>query len=164
MPDGGTTIIIQGEKDSKLPEHSDDPYFKAAIKVLEERKDQGRQRFSAMVGNQKTWPADHQPVSQPSQRSRSSLKTSKPIVPDSFCSSNLNSDIKQKQQLLDTQNLKARAELLMNLMQTELQYAELKTKLTNKTRAELDKQQRDYFSNNNSRPSKMNWAEKIWRR
>ena len=60
-------------------------------------------------------------------------------------SSNLSSDIKQKQQLLNTQNLKARAELLMNLMQTELQYAELKTKLTNKTRAELDKQQRDYF-------------------
>ena len=33
----------------------------------------------------------------------------------------------------------------MNLMHTELQYAELKNKVTNKTRAELDKQQRDYF-------------------
>ena len=33
----------------------------------------------------------------------------------------------------------------MNLMQTELQYAELKNKVTNKTRNELDKQQREYF-------------------
>jgi ATP-dependent Lon protease len=33
----------------------------------------------------------------------------------------------------------------MNLMQTELQYTELKNKVTNKTRAELDKQQKEYF-------------------
>ena len=62
-----------------------------------------------------------------------------------FVSSNLNSDIKEKQRLLEISNIKARAELLMNLMQTELQYAELKNKVTNKTRAELDKQQREYF-------------------
>ena len=62
-----------------------------------------------------------------------------------FVSSNLNSDIKDKQRLLEINNIKARAELLMNLMQTELQYTELKNKVTNKTRAELDKQQREYF-------------------
>ena len=62
-----------------------------------------------------------------------------------FVSSNLNSDIKEKQRLLEISNIKARAELLMNLMQTELQYAELKNKVTNKTRNELDKQQREYF-------------------
>ena len=33
----------------------------------------------------------------------------------------------------------------MQLLQKELQFAELKNKVTNKTRAELDKQQRDYF-------------------
>jgi ATP-dependent Lon protease len=62
-----------------------------------------------------------------------------------FVSSNLNSDIKEKQRLLEINNIKSRAELLMNLMQTELQYTELKNKVTNKTRAELDKQQREYF-------------------
>src|SRR5690606_4074135 len=62
-----------------------------------------------------------------------------------FVRSNLNSDIKDKQRLLEINNRKARAELLMNLMQTELQYTELKNKVTNKTRAELDKQQREYF-------------------
>jgi len=62
-----------------------------------------------------------------------------------FVSSNLNCDLKEKQKLLEISNLKARAELLMNLMHTELQYAELKNKVNTKTRAELDKQQRDYF-------------------
>ena len=62
-----------------------------------------------------------------------------------FVSSNLNCDIKQKQQLLEINNIRERGELCMNLMHTELQYAELKNKVTNKTRAELDKQQREYF-------------------
>ena len=62
-----------------------------------------------------------------------------------FVSSNLNSNITEKQKLLEIHNIKARAEVLMNLLQTELQYAELKNKVTNKTRAELDKQQKEYF-------------------
>src|SRR5258706_10132592 len=62
-----------------------------------------------------------------------------------FVSSNLNSTLQEKQRLLEINNIKARAEVLMNLLQTELQYAELKNKVTNKTRAELDKQQKDYF-------------------
>jgi len=62
-----------------------------------------------------------------------------------FVSSNLNSTIVEKQKLLEIHNIKARAEVLMNLLQTELQYAELKNKVTNKTRNELDKQQREYF-------------------
>src|SRR5438128_5177399 len=37
MPDGGTTIIIQGKKRCKIEEIiTDDPYFKARIKVLTE--------------------------------------------------------------------------------------------------------------------------------
>jgi ATP-dependent Lon protease len=62
-----------------------------------------------------------------------------------FVSSNLNSSLVEKQRLLEINNIKARAEVLMNLLHTELQYAELKNKVTNKTRAELDKQQKDYF-------------------
>jgi ATP-dependent Lon protease len=60
-------------------------------------------------------------------------------------SSNLNTDIKEKQKLLSMNNIRERADLLMTLLQKELQFAELKNKVTNKTRAELDKQQREYF-------------------
>ena len=62
-----------------------------------------------------------------------------------FVSSNLNTDLAEKQQLLQLNNLQARADLLMKLLQRELQFAELKNKVTNKTKTELDKQQREYF-------------------
>ncbi len=51
----------------------------------------------------------------------------------------------EKQQLLQLHHIKSRADLLMQLLQRELQFAELKNKLTNKTKTELDKQQREYF-------------------
>jgi ATP-dependent Lon protease len=62
-----------------------------------------------------------------------------------FIGSNLNSELKEKQELLETNDLKLRTEKLMFLLQRELQFAELKNKVTNKTKSELDKQQRDYF-------------------
>ena len=63
-----------------------------------------------------------------------------------FVSSNLNSDLPEKQNLLEiTDLLKTRAEKLIELLQRELQFAELKNKVTTKTRTEIDKQQREYF-------------------
>ncbi|UYQ95984.1 endopeptidase La [Chitinophaga horti] len=62
-----------------------------------------------------------------------------------FVSSNLNSELKEKQQLLEISSVRTRAELLLKLLQIELQLAELKNKITTKTKADLDKQQRDYF-------------------
>ncbi|MFZ1798992.1 MAG: endopeptidase La, partial [Chitinophagaceae bacterium] len=62
-----------------------------------------------------------------------------------FVSSNLNCGIAEKQDLLETNNLKLRAEKLVTLLHKELQFVELKNKVTSKTRTEIDKQQRDYF-------------------
>jgi len=62
-----------------------------------------------------------------------------------FVSSNLNSDLKEKQNLLEIDDVKLRAEKLIELLQRELQFAELKNKVTTKTRTEIDKQQREYF-------------------
>ena len=148
MPDGGTTIIIQGKKRFKVQEiTSDDPYFKAKIKVLGEEILKGDSDFDAMVGSIKDLAAQIIAISPnlPSEAAIILKNIENPAFLIHFVSSNLNSEIKQKQQLLVTNHIKARAELLMNLMQTELQYTELKNKVTNKTRAELDKQQKEYF-------------------
>jgi ATP-dependent Lon protease len=148
MPDGGTTIIIQGRKRFKIEEiTTDDPYFKAKIKVLEEETLKGDADFEAMVGSIKDLAGQIVGLSPnlPSEAGIILKNIENPSFLIHFVSSNLNSDIKEKQRLLVINNIKARAELLMNLMQTELQYAELKNKVTNKTRNELDKQQREYF-------------------
>ncbi len=148
MPDGGTTIIIQGRKRFKIEEiTTDDPYFKAKIKVLSEDNLKGDADFEAMVGSIKDLAGQIVGLSPnlPSEAAIILKNIENPSFLIHFVSSNLNSDIKEKQKLLEISNIKARAELLMNLMQTELQYAELKNKVTNKTRNELDKQQREYF-------------------
>jgi ATP-dependent Lon protease len=64
-----------------------------------------------------------------------------------FIASNLNCETKDKQALLEENDFKLRTENLLRLLQVELQHVELKNKITNKTKGELDKQQRDYFLN-----------------
>ena len=148
MPDGGTTIIIQGRKRFKIEEiTTEDPYFKAKIRILNEENLKGDPDFEAMVGSIKDLAGQIVGLSPnlPSEAAIILKNIENPSFLIHFVSSNLNSDIKEKQRLLEISNIKARAELLMNLMQTELQYAELKNKVTNKTRNELDKQQREYF-------------------
>ncbi len=148
MPDGGTTIIIQGRKRFKVEEiTAEDPYFKAKIKILPEETLKGDKDFEAMVGSIKDLAGQIVGLSPnlPSEAAIILKNIENPSFLIHFVSSNLNSDIKDKQRLLVINDIKSRAELLMNLMQTELQYAELKNKVTNKTRNELDKQQREYF-------------------
>ncbi|MEJ7673893.1 MAG: LON peptidase substrate-binding domain-containing protein [Chitinophagaceae bacterium] len=103
--------------------------------------------FEAMVGSIKELAAQIIQLSpnMPSEASIILKNIENPSFLIHFVSSNLNSSLVEKQRLLEINNIKARAEVLMNLLHTELQYAELKNKVTNKTRAELDKQQKDYF-------------------
>jgi ATP-dependent Lon protease len=148
MPDGGTTIIIQGRKRFQIENiTTEDPYFKARISLLEEDKISGDPDFDAMVSSIKDLASQIVNLSPnlPSEAAIILKNIENPSFLIHFVSSNLNCDLKEKQKLLEINNLKARAELLMNLMHTELQYAELKNKVNTKTRAELDKQQRDYF-------------------
>jgi len=148
MPDGGTTIIIQGRRRFKVEEiTNDDPYFKAKIKLLKEETLKDDKDFNAMVGSIKDLASQIVNLSPnlPNEATVILKNIENPSFLIHFVSSNLSSEIKDKQRLLEINDIKARAELLMNLMQTELQYTELKNKVTNKTRAELDKQQREYF-------------------
>ena len=62
-----------------------------------------------------------------------------------FIASNISSKLPDKQALLEEDNIRTRAEKLLQLLQQELQLVELKNEITNKTRADIDKQQREYF-------------------
>jgi ATP-dependent Lon protease len=148
MPDGGTTVIIQGRKRFSINSiTSEDPYFKAIITLLDEIKYKGDPDLDATIGSVKDLAAQIIGLSPniPSEAGIILKNIENPSFLVHFVSSNLNSELKDKQKLLEISDLKQRAELLMNLMHTELQYAELKNKVTNKTRSELDKQQREYF-------------------
>jgi ATP-dependent Lon protease len=148
MPDGGTTVILQGKRRFKVGAiTTDDPYFKAQVILLEEEEAPKDQDFEAYVSNIKDLAAQIIQLSPniPTEASIILKNIENPSFLIHFISSNLNSELTEKQELLATDHIKSRADLLMQLLQRELQFAELKNKLTNKTKTELDKQQRDYF-------------------
>ncbi len=148
MPDGGTTVIIQGKKRFQMGSIlSEDPYFKAQILILEDEDAPKPDDFEAYVANIKELAGQIVQLSPniPTEASIILKNIENPSFLIHFVSSNLNTDLAEKQQLLQLNNLQARADLLMKLLQRELQFAELKNKVTNKTKTELDKQQREYF-------------------
>jgi ATP-dependent Lon protease len=148
MPDGGTTVILQGKRRFKVGAiTSDDPYFKAQVIILQEEEAPKDQDFEAYVSNIKDLAAQIIQLSPniPTEASIILKNIENPSFLIHFISSNLNSELTEKQELLQTDHIRSRADLLMQLLQRELQFAELKNKLTNKTKTELDKQQRDYF-------------------
>jgi len=148
MPDGGTTIIIQGKSRFLIESvFEDDPYFKAKIKKLEEEESPGDADFEAYISNIKDMASEIVQLSPniPTEASIILRNIENPSFLIHFVSSNLNTDIKDKQRLLELNQIRERADMLMKLLQKELQFAELKNKVTTKTRTELDKQQREYF-------------------
>jgi ATP-dependent Lon protease len=148
MPDGGTTVILQGKRRFKVGSiTTDEPYFKAQVLLLQEEEAPKDQDFEAYVSNIKDLAAQIIQLSPniPTEASIILKNIENPSFLIHFISSNLNSELTEKQELLATDHIRSRADLLMQLLQRELQFAELKNKLTNKTKTELDKQQRDYF-------------------
>ncbi|HRO45135.1 endopeptidase La [Agriterribacter sp.] len=150
MPDGGTTIIIQGRKRFAIEKIvAEDPYFRATIHLLEEDKVNidDDQHFAATVSSIKDLAAQIILLSpnMPSEASVILKNIENPSFLIHFVSSNISSDLKEKQELLEMNDLKVRAEKLMHLLNRELQFAELKNQLTNRTKTELDKQQKEYF-------------------
>ena len=148
MPDGGTTVIIQGKVKFAIESIvSEVPYFSAKIQQVEEEDAPTDDNFKAMIDTVKDLSADIIQLSPniPSEASIILKNIEKPSFLIHFVSSNLNTTVQEKQKLLELTDIHVRAESLMQLLQKELQFVELKNKVTSKTRTELDKQQRDYF-------------------
>ena len=149
MQDGGTTIIIQGKKRFELLEMiEEDPFFKAEIKVLVEevvkKEDQNFQAYLSTIKDLATQIIQLSP-NFPSEAAMILKNIDSPLFLINFVSSNLNVELPEKQGLLEENNVRLRAERLIKFLQQELQFVELKNKVANKTRTEIDKQQRDYF-------------------
>jgi ATP-dependent Lon protease len=148
MPDGGTTIIIQGKKRFQLVEMvSNDPYFKANIIVLEEDERPSTDNFDAIISSIKDLATQIIQLSPnlPTEAAIILKNIENPAFLINFVSSNQSTELQEKQALLEINDITIRAERLIQILQRELQFAELKDKVTNKTRTEIDKQQREYF-------------------
>ena len=150
MPDGNTTVILQGKKRFHLKDEIQSvPYIKATIEPFKEFKHKNDKEFKAMVSSIKDMAMNIIQLSpnMPSEAGIAIRNIESTSFLINFISSNMNADMLAKQRLLEETNLRTRANLLLEHLTLELQMLELKNQIQSKVRVDLDKQQRDYFLN-----------------
>ncbi|SEP06277.1 ATP-dependent Lon protease [Mucilaginibacter gossypiicola] len=150
MPDGNTTVIIQGKKRFYLKEEvQSEPYIKATVEPFHEIKAKEDKEFKAMVSSIKDMAMSIIQLSPniPSEAGIAIRNIESTSFLINFISSNMNADMTAKQHLLEIANLRERANLVLEHLTLDLQMLELKNQIQTKVRVDLDKQQRDYFLN-----------------
>ena len=151
MPDGNTTVIIQGQKRFDIQEFTQEaPYFKALVSSFHETKPpKGDKEFAALVESVKDVALQIIKDS-PNIPSEASFAI-KNIQSDSFLvnfvASNMNIDIKEKQKLLEQPNLEERTKTSLIHLNHEINMIQMKNEIQNKVRVDIDEQQREYFLN-----------------
>ena len=150
MPDGNTTVIIQGKKRFILNEEvQSEPYIKATINPFKETKIKEDKEFKAMISSIKDMAMNIIQLSPniPSEAGIAIRNIESTSFLINFISSNMNAEMTAKQHLLEVANLRERANLVLEHLTLDLQMLELKNQIQSKVRVDLDKQQRDYFLN-----------------
>jgi len=149
MPDGNTTVIIQGKKRFELKRMiQTEPYFKAEVKQYETMENVDKNsEFTALMSSLKDLSIQiiKQSPNIPSDAAFAIKNIESPVFLVNFISSNLNIDIEEKQHLLEISDFLERAKTVLSSLTKELQMLELKNQIQNKVKIDLDKQQRDYF-------------------
>lgn len=148
LPDGNTTIIIQGKNRFRITEVlTEDPYMMARYDLLKELKETTSKEFSAVL--------------QSVRETATKILKLNPEIPNEaqvaldniddntflthFLSSNVNAEVNDKQKLLEVNSVNNRAEKLLQLMLKDLQMLELKFEIQKKVHTDIDQQQRDYY-------------------
>lgn len=151
MPDGNTTVIIQGKKRFKLEEMiTDEPYFVARVSDFDLKNTFVQDKnFHALISSLKDLSIQIINVSPniPSEAAFAIKNIESPVFLVNFISSNLNISLGEKQKLLEISDVNKRATDVLAALSKELQMLELKNQIQDKVKHELDKQHRDYILN-----------------
>lgn len=149
MPDGNTTVIIQGKKRFEIDQViQTEPYLKATTKeAIEDKSLEDTKEFDAIIDSVKEQALQIIKVNPmlPSEASFAIKNIQSNSFLVNFISSNMDLDVKEKQELLKQDNLKERALLTLKRLNKELQRLELKNDIQSKTRTDMDQQQREYY-------------------
>ena len=149
MPDGSTTVILQGKKRFELNELTEtDPYLSGKITVLEDTKpDKTDREFEALISTIKDLTIKMLgAVAEPPRDLIFSIKNNKNVLyVVNFSCSNIPSGSAEKQQLLLIGDLKERAYRFLFILHREYQLVELKASIQMKTHEDINQQQKEYF-------------------
>ncbi|MDA1084507.1 MAG: endopeptidase La [Bacteroidetes bacterium] len=149
MPDGNTTIILQGKKRfetlSYLSEH---PYLTAKVAGLEEiHPENSDPNFSAIIDSIRDLAlkiiAQNPEIPSEASFAIKNIQSNAFLV--NFVSSNMDMSVAEKQEILEQDSLEQRALMCLKQMNVEYQKLSLKNDIQTKVRHDLDQQQREYF-------------------
>lgn len=149
MPDGNTTIILQGKKRFQIEKFIESPsYLKATVTELQDvRPEKGDKKFTAVIDSIKDLSlqiiADSPNIPSEASFAINNIKSDSFLV--NFVSSNMSMAAIDKQEILESNDLHKRALLCLKHMDVEFQKLSLKNEVQSKVRNDLDQQQREYF-------------------
>ncbi len=149
MPDGNTTVVIQGKKRFGIRRlTATEPYLQAEVEEIpEQRPELDDKEFNAIIESIRD-------IAVKIIRSNPNIPTEATFAIENiesntflinFVSSNLNLPVDEKQELLEISDLRERAMAALRYMDVEYQKLVLKNEVQSKVRNDLDKQQREYF-------------------
>ena len=151
MPDGSTTVIIQGKRRFQVEEMVEvEPYFRARITSFDEIKPMRKTKeFNALVDSLKDVALKiiKQSPNIPSESEFALRNIESPSFLINFISSNMDASVAEKQKMLEVADLKQRAIMVLEHLTKNLQMLELKNDIQSKVKVDIDKQQREYFLN-----------------
>ncbi len=149
MPDGNTTVIIQGKKRFEIATPvSETPYMTAKIKAVAEVAPQGHNdAFKAAIESIKDLSLEiiKQSPNIPSEASFAIKNIESNSFLINFVSSNMAVSVAEKQKLLEINDLHQRALQTLKHMNVEFQRLELKNDVQSKVQHDMSQQQREYF-------------------
>lgn len=149
LPDGNTTIIIQGKNRFAIKEFtSEEPFLMARIELqTEPTLDLESKEVKALVQSLKDAASKilklNPDIPQEAQVALDNISSTAFLI--HFLSSNLNVDVAEKQKILEVNNIIDRGTLLLQYMLKEIQMLEIKHEIQKKVHTDIDQQQRDYF-------------------
>lgn len=149
MPDGNTTVIIQGKKRFEIDQILEtEPYITATIKGLpEEKPEKDNEEFTTIIDSVKDLALQiiKESPNIPSEASFAIKNIESNSFLVNFISSNLNLEVVDKQKLLENSKLMERALATLKYMNVELQKLALRNDIQSRVRSDMDQQQREYF-------------------
>lgn len=149
MPDGNTMVVIQGKKRFEIGDFvQNEPFIKAtAQEIVEEYGKPNDTEFQAIIDSIRDLSLkiikENPNLPTEATFAIKNIQSNSFLV--NFVSSNMNLDVKEKQELLNINNLKDRALATLKKMDTELQRLELRNVIQSKVREDMDQQQREYY-------------------
>ncbi len=149
MPDGNVTVIIQGKKRFEIENViSEQPYLNATVRDVPETKPAPKSKeFTAIIESIKELALEiiKESPNIPSEASFAIKNIESNSFLVNFVSSNMNLSVLDKQELLETNDLKSRALATLKFMNVEFQKLELKNDIQSKVQMDMSQQQREYF-------------------